>query len=329
MCVLPQAGVDAADTMLVCAPVTVGDQPWNALVYSNALLAAAGVLPAGTPGLMLVPFPNPTAAEEFGLVPYTDVAEHMTRLREVFKPDRRARGGGAARSSWPPFTVPVVRVGNYDVSVVPRVADLTHRVRWRRFGLAPPGEDPQLAARLAPLSDTRVTPADSAVLVAVLARDASGSPTAGRDGFCLLYPAGPGGHLWFPTAHEGKGEGVDALAPVYEYDVRLFTVGEARYSFGEGVGRPRCSVAGSCRRPLFPSSLTGVSSVDPRRGLVARLDFDPEGPLVCTHQRVEGDFTNHGVQGVWAHRAPMPEPPPPPPAAPDGAGGGRGKCVVC
>jgi hypothetical protein len=181
-----------SSTRLHNIPVVVDGQPWTCVLYTNDL----AVTDPSRPALMIVPFPNPTGAAEFGLVDIAGTKQYRERVETAFKRYETSPAmfmnqsyglDGAKSVRGRPAAV--IEVGNYRCSVVPNAEALLTSVQWHRFHT--PAD---LATRLSVLQSPSVLPAGCGFVVAEAMR------TVRKDGFGIVFP---GDHVFFPTCHEG------------------------------------------------------------------------------------------------------------------------------
>ncbi len=159
--------------------------------------------------LMIVPIPNTTRTQEFGLVDIR--TDEMKRFRRIcvdrcksLLPQARSLSYGARgmTDGMHSNSLQVHRVGNYDISVAPDLDALEKQVDWKHFKL--PAD---FQTRKSTLSDKKLYPFPCAYVVAKAVQNVK------DDGFGVIYP--DPGFDYFPTAHEnGK--------RAYDYDVNVY-----------------------------------------------------------------------------------------------------------
>jgi hypothetical protein len=139
-------------THLVNIPVTVGDAKSKSklLIYTNDLAVVADSKNKKSGGaLMIVPVPNPTNTSSFGLVSVS--TEQMKTFHNTLKARCKALVPVprlASRSNnlkGKRNALIVHKIGNYDISVAPNLADLKERIDWESFVL-PSDFDTRLAS---------------------------------------------------------------------------------------------------------------------------------------------------------------------------------------
>jgi hypothetical protein len=146
---------------------------------------------------MIVPFPNPAGANNFGLVDLGSVKDFCKSVKQAF-PEPLTRSFRGVMKGLPgddgKALAAVHQVGNYQCSVVANVEDLYTTIDWTKFTMP---ED--LEERLAVLRDEDVVPPDCGFVIA------QATTAVQEDGFGVLFP---GRHSFFPTCHEGNDSGV-------------------------------------------------------------------------------------------------------------------------
>ena len=171
------------------------------MIYTNDLAVTPG-----TPGLMIVPFPNPTGASVFGIIDARATEPIRTTLRakclahELVHYEAYKKEGSSGRGS----VAKVHEVGNYKISMVANASQLMESIDWRKFNVPP-----DFAMRLSVVNAASIVPATCGFVVA------EAIVSVKNDGFAILYP---GLHAWFPTCHEAS-----STSTTQAYDVRLYS----------------------------------------------------------------------------------------------------------
>jgi hypothetical protein len=195
-----------SSTRLYSVPVTVSGEPWTCLMYTNDLAVSNPTQPA----LMIVPFPNPHNATEFGLVDMRHTRTFRKQVTRAFAAHEHRITTNATYGAKSLGVVQemaaVVEIGNYKCSVVPNVEALFSKVQWHRFHT--PSD---IALRLAVLRDSTVIPPHCGFVVAEAVRSVQ------DDGFGIVYP---GKDVFFPTCHEGG-------PPTHLFDVCCYAANSA------------------------------------------------------------------------------------------------------
>ena len=148
MCFIITPTVDAAETLLINAPLRTanGQHQLFQLCYINSINPVAGAAP--TAPLMIVPIPNPHAMSEDDFTLFEVDKERSVALRRAVNnlnenyayvpPMIQQRGfyAAAAAGFGSSAMLAVHRVGSYNITVAPNFADLAGRAPWDKFGIA-------------------------------------------------------------------------------------------------------------------------------------------------------------------------------------------------
>ena len=187
MCIMATDAVPSS-TRIYMVPVTVDGLPFTCMLYTNDLDVKAGV-----PGLMIVPFPNPSGSTRFGLVDARSTTGFRKKVNKAMQPLFMKKQGYSARSmnlgAATDAMAPGHEVGNYRCTIAPNLDALFTSINWARFTV--PSD---LDARLSVLRDTSVVPPHCGFVIAEAMRSVK------EDGFGVVFP---GNHSFFPTCHEG------------------------------------------------------------------------------------------------------------------------------
>ena len=249
MCIMAtNAKPTATSIVLVPATDATTGEELTCLMYTNALTVAAG-----TPGLMIVPFPNPTQTRRVGMFDVRTADTLRAGLKSTFSRYEMGRGYGVdslsgslmrkSRSA----ALPVHIVGNYKISVAPNAAELMANIDWSKFTL--PAD---LALRLTAITDASVVPFNAGFVVA------EAITSVKDDGFAVVYP---GRSTWFPTCHETQTPGT-----LYDYDVLLYAINAT--SPDTMLFNP---VMTNCTAPITLYAATLPSSIVDLRSLPTRI----------------------------------------------------------
>jgi len=239
---------------------------------------------AARPAVMIVPFPNPTRSTVFGLLDSSTFKAFTGAVQDAFPRPVTASFGfdgmvkGARNEA---RLAPVLRVGNYNISVVPTALALMENVDWSKFHVGT-GEEARVAFfnRLSVISDSSVVPEDSGFVVAE-------AVLAVKDGgFGLVYP---GTHAFLPTCHEAS------AAPV-EYDVECYVIGGTIPSIG-GV-LPQSVILPHSVLDTFPSRTFG-NGTNLTAGVIVPRDSLRRVPLIATRLVMKERFHNQNVMGCF------------------------------
>lgn len=165
--------------------------------------------------LMIVPIPNTTRTQDFGLVDIR--TDEMKRFRRIcvsnckqLLPQARSFGTLGMMDGMHSNSLQVHRVGNYDISVAPDLDALEKQVDWKHFKL--PAD---FQARKSTLSDKKLYPFPCAYVIAKAVVNVK------DDGFGVVYP--DPGFDYFPTAHENGKRTYDYDVNVYNFSKRPLT----------------------------------------------------------------------------------------------------------
>jgi hypothetical protein len=282
MCILLTNAAPSGTTKLFVAPATLAGAPATMLVYINSLRVTA----EGGPGLMIVPFPNPTGAKDFGLVDATTTVAWRKAVVDAapkfFKKEayslNLSKDSRAASIAYEP----VREVGNYRVSIAPDVDTLLQGIDWSRFK-APA----DLETRLAVLRDGAVMPCGGAAGFVV----AEAIRSVKDDGFGIVFP---GRHAFFPTCHEGAGRALTDF-DVDCYGVNMFMPGEAPLA-SVRLNLQEEDDANRLPTTLPLSRLGAEPCVSSATGLPMVLRLDPARSVA--YASLKGRFTNDNLEGV-------------------------------
>jgi hypothetical protein len=262
-------------------------------LYTNDL--AMGT--SSSAALMIVPFPNPSHADEFGLVDVQHTLGFRSAVSAAFKQYETrdvmlqnatlsASSFGATRDK-----AEIIQVGNYKCSVVPNLDALLRTVQWDRFSV--PAD---LHERLSVLNDPCIVPADCGFVVAEATRSIR------DDGFGIVFP---GRHAFLPTCHEGG-------KALHDFDVCCYAANAILPSDIASVVLPY-----NARMTADNKGLDGVFAKFPTR-MRSSIDGRDKGLTVdtaVTHfafSHIKGWKANRNVRGL-AMALPRDELVPPPP----------------
>ncbi len=177
-------------------PVNVEGVPFTCLIYTNDL-----AVKLGSPGLMIVPFPNPTGATRFGLIDGTSTSTFRSKAKTALVSKHTLMGrslGTYGTNQKAASYEPVHDIGNYRCTIAPNIAALQSSIDWSKFNVPH-----DLEARLSVLHNSAIVPANSGFVIA------EATASVKNDGFGIVFP---GHHAFFPTCHEGPSD-------THEYDV--------------------------------------------------------------------------------------------------------------
>jgi hypothetical protein len=275
MCIMA-TDAKPTSTRIYLVPVTVDGVPgYTCMLYTNDLAVKTGV-----PGLMIVPFPNPTNTERLGLVDVTTTKEFRAVTKDVMDPKPKGFGTLGLRSQhtdgFSTNYAPVHEVGNYKCSVVPNLDALRSAIDWSRFTVPH-----DLAARLSVLDDPTLVPPSSGFVVAEAIRSVK------EDGFGVVFP---GHHAFFPTCHEGP-------ATVHNYDVVCYGFNVLLPGAGTSTTGDETSLA-RMQTAFAPRAIWGN---DPA-GSAMLVRPEPFG--LASRLALLGALTNSNVTGKYVEPAP-------------------------
>jgi hypothetical protein len=128
----------------------------------------------------------------------------------------------------------VHRVGNYEISIAPTVADLMERIDWTKFT-----KPADFNVRLQTLTDKELLPFECGYVIA------KAVVSVKNDGFGVLFP--DPGFVYFPTCHEN-----DSKTANKKYDVRC-------YSYDSKKSKPTWPFQVSRNTPSFQDKIQGGS----------------------------------------------------------------------
>jgi hypothetical protein len=200
-------------TRLINIPVTLDDKKYKLLIYTNDMKISNKDQPA----LMIVPFPNPSNADNFGLVNVTTdkmkafrkkLFEECERLKPIEQDD-----GILYLSAEPSYTLkPIHNIGNYNISVANNLQELEKNIDWNKFS-----KPDNFDMRYTTFRNKTIYPESNYCYVVAEAR-----VSVKNDGFGFVYP--DCGHDYFPTAHEIESDILDDV----DYDVKLYNFSEKK-----------------------------------------------------------------------------------------------------
>lgn len=207
---------EPASTRLINIPVIVDDKKYKLMLYTNDL----NVSGTGAKGaLMVVPFPNVSGCDNFGLVDVSsdkmkafrkEVYEVCERLKPV-RPD-----DGMLYLSDKGFNRSmkmVHEVGNYKISVANSLQELKDSINWTQFDKPDDFEE-----KFSTFTDKNLYPESNYCYVIAQAQ-----VSVKNDGFGFVYP--DSGCEYFPTAHECTSVGGDGNV---DYDVKMYNFSRKR-----------------------------------------------------------------------------------------------------
>ena len=201
---------EPTSTRLINMPVILDNKSYKLLIYTNDLQ-----VPENTNALMIVPFPNPKKADNFGLVDVsTDrmkafrktLYEHCEWLKPVENADIFLCAG--------PVMKKIHNIGNYDISVANNLEELKKNIDWTKFR-----KPENFEMRLSTFTNKDLYPEDNYFYVVASARI-----RVNNDGFGVVYP--DPGYDYFPTAHEIKNNPEELV----KYDVKLYNFSRRKLS---------------------------------------------------------------------------------------------------
>lgn len=244
MCIMATAH-QPASTRLYNLPVKVGGKAgWRCLIYTNDL----EVKPGRGKALMIVPFPNAPGNKDVTLVNVAatktlrDAAKRQFKAFEVVPQSKYLNARGLESYGATDSMAKVVRVGNYNCSVVFSADDVITRIDWTQFTCPP-----DLYSRLAVMRDGGLMPENAAFVVAEAVESVQ------EDGFGVAYPVDS---VFFPTCHESNASGV------YDFDVCCYAFGG---TLPEGIKRAEYDLNfGNDTRALKAAVDAGLPSVVPQ-----------------------------------------------------------------
>lgn len=204
---------EPASTRLINIPVLVDDKKYKLMLYTNDLNVS------GKGALMVVPFPNVSGCDNFGLVDVSsdkmkafrkEVYEVCERLKPVRPDSGLLTLGYSGRSRSMKM---VHEVGNYKISVANNLQELRDSIDWSQFD-----KPVDFKGRFSTFTDKNLYPESNYCYVVAQAQ-----VSVKNDGFGFVYP--DNGGEYFPTAHECTSVGGDGNV---DYDVKMYNFSRKR-----------------------------------------------------------------------------------------------------
>lgn len=163
--------------------------------------------------LMIVPIPNASLCENFGLIDVTtdSMKSFRKNIFDLF-PDNKNLTFSTNSYSLKSFDkLKVHNVGNYSISVSPNLHMLKNNIDWSYFTLPDNFEQ-----RLNTLTDKKLYPEINYAYIV-----AKANKSVKNDGFAVVYP--DPGYDYFPTAHENLN------VFMQDYDVKCYNFTRTSY----------------------------------------------------------------------------------------------------
>lgn len=219
MCIMMTAD-NPDNTKLINIPIEISKKKYKLLIYINNLKLNNKVLKSelsglsyidenkeqnNTQALMIVPIPNNSNCDNFGLLNINNNKKFTKTLIEEcdkVKPNKPELSLNFGNSSYGSKSlIDVHNIGNYKISVASNIDELFNNIDWDKFKLPDDFDN-----RKSTLFNTSLYKGNYAYVVAQATKSVK------DDGFGIAYPDPD--YDYFPTAHEGSG--------LVDYDVECY-----------------------------------------------------------------------------------------------------------